>query len=189
MYVLWKTKKKKKHASCYDWIRFLSCWHTCTHTITRRIHKSIYTHVRKKFEFGTRIFYFPLLFSSSSFSFFFFFLYLKANSKRFTKRHIRRHTQTYTRIHAEKPSSIFTGLHRIRRLCIDSPRETRGSVKLFSIDQSERAYRNHHTGSDVTRFRDDFFPPSPTGVYVVFSFPVLLFLPLPSPCFRSYTRL
>ena len=64
----------------------------------------------------------------------------------------------------------------------------RGSVKLFSIDQSERAYCNHHTGSDVTRFWDDFLPPFTTkrGYMSFFRF---LFFSSPSPCFRSYTRL
>lgn len=184
-------KQKRKKNTLAVTTKFVSCpVDTRVHTQLHAGFTKVSTHTWEKNSSLAHVFFiFLFFFLLLLFLFFFFFLYLKANSKRFTKRHIRRHTQTYTRIHAEKPSSIFTGLHRIRRLCIDSPRETRGSVKLFSIDQSERAYRNHHTGSDVTRFRDDFFPPSPTGVYVVFSFPVLLFLPLPSPCFRSYTRL
>ena len=116
--------KKKKYASCYDWIRFLSCWHTCTHTQDTQLHAGftkVSTHVRKKFKFW---YIFFLFFS------FFFVIRKQITTQGELQNDI--HTQTYTDTHRENTFGFHCiRLYCIRRLYINFPRNARFRQIIF----------------------------------------------------------
>ena len=122
MYVLWKTKKKNTLAVTTE---FVSCpvdtrVHIHRYTITRRIHKSIYTR-EKKIQVLIYIF-----------SFFLFFFVIRKQITTQGELQNDIHTQTYTDTHRENTFGFHCiRLYCIRRLYINFPRNARFRQIIF----------------------------------------------------------